>query len=237
MKKIIILAKKELLSYLSSPLGYMFAAVLMVVVNWLYFNDLFIIGQADLSGYWSSLTFLMSIFVPAICMGVVADEKKNGTWEAILSLPINETQLIAGKFLGSLLYLILVIMLSLPTIVTVGFLGSLETGLVLSGMLATILLTAAYLALGIFMSSLTDQAIVAFLLTTVILLLNGLLGQQVLLARVPTQVGQVMANLSLTYRASRFWSGLLEVKDLIFFGSWIFIFLNLSVLRLKIRNK
>ncbi len=237
MKKIMILTKKELLNYASSPLGYLFAAVLMVVVNWLFFNDLFLINQADLKNYWGSLTFLMSIFVPAISMGLLADEKKNGTWETILSLPISEVELVVAKFLGSMIYLLLVLAMAIPTIVSVALLGRLDVGLVASGVVASWLLIGAYLATGILMSSLTEQSIVAFLLTTVALLLNNLLGQEVLLSRLPPFIAQVLSGLSLSWRAGRFWSGLLEISDLVFFGSWIIICLNFSILRLKIRDK
>lgn len=237
MKNIIAIAKKEWLSYFTNPTGYIFAGLLLIVTNWMFFSDLFVMGQADLQPYWSVMFFLLAIFIPAITMGLIADEKKNGTWEVLLSLPINEIELAVGKFLGCAFYLLFVIALSIPVTITIFFLGNPDIGTVIGGYLGIILLSLSYISLGLFMSSLSAQAIVGFLGSAVFLIINNMMGQDILLSRVPTFLGDIISNLSASFRASKFSTGLIEISDLIFFISWIFIFITLTVLSLKSRNK
>ncbi len=237
MKNIWTIAKKEWHYLFTNPLGYIFAGILLLVANWLFFGDLFLIGQAEMKNYWGVMTFLMSIFVPAIAMGVIADEKKSGTWEVILTTPINEIELIAGKMLGVGMYLALVVGLSWPVAATLALIGRPDFGQMVGGFLGAMLLAWAYLALSVFMSSLTNQSIVAFLSSTVILLVNSLLGQEGIAGKFPSLIKNILTAVSLNARASMFTNGLIEIGSLVFFVSWILIFSILSVLSLKARDK
>jgi len=237
MKKIYLLAKKEWQNYIFNPLGYVFAGLLLLVANWLFMSDLFLLGQADLRPFWGTVNFLFSLFVPAISMGLLADEKRKGTWEVLLSLPITETELVLGKFWGSCLYLVAVVGLSLPVVITMFVLGRPDAGIMLAGFLGTCLLGMAYLAVGIFMSAVSGQAVVAFLSTTVFLIINNLLGQGMLLNRLPDWAGKILSSVSLAARSSKFSAGLVEINDLFFFVSWMAIFIILTVLSLKARDK
>lgn len=237
MRSILTLAKKEWRGFFTSPVGYIFAGLLLVLANWLYFADLFVLGQADLRPFFNVIAFLLSIFIPAVAMGLIADEKKNSTWEILLSLPIEEKQMVLGKFVGSALFVIYTLGLSFSTIVIVYLLGKPDSGTIVGGLVGLVLLALAYLATGIFMSSLSNQAIVGFLGASVLLIVNSLLGQEMFVSRLPTTVGMVIQNLSLNYRFSNFFDGLLEIKDVVFFLSWIVVFLILTVLTLKARNK
>lgn len=237
MRNIMTIAKREWLNFFINPTGYIFAGLLLIITNWMFFGDFFLLGQADLKQYWSVMVFLFSIFVPAIAMGLIAEEKKNSTWEIMLSMPVNEKQFVLGKFFGSALYLLFTIGLSLPVIVTVLVLGKPEVGIIVGGMIGTIFLALSYLALGIFMSSLSNQPIVGFLGSTVALLLNNLMGQDVFLSRLPSGIRSLFESLSLNFRSAKFGTGLVELTDLVFFISWIVIFLALTVLSLKSRSK
>lgn len=237
MKKICLLAKKEWQNYVYNPLGYIFAGLLLLISNWLFMADLFLLGQADLRPFWGTVSFLFSLFVPAISMGLLADEKKNGTWEVLLSLPITEAELVLGKFVGSCLYLVMVMGLSLPLVITMFVLGQPDAGVMMAGFLGTCLLGMAYLAVGIFMSAISGQAVVAFLTTTVFLIINNLLGQGTILSRLPDWFGKILSNISLAARSSKFSAGLVEINDLFFFVSWMAVFIILTVLSLKARDK
>jgi len=237
MRNIITIAKKEYRSYFLSPVGYIFAGLLMVISGALYFNDLFLLGQADLKPYWSVQGFLLSLFVPALTMGLIADEKKNGTWEILLSLPINHFQVIIGKFVGCAAYLIYVLLLSIPTVITIYILGKPDIGPAIGGMLGILLTSLAYLSLGLFMSSLTSQSIIAFMGTAIALVINNIAGQEFLLIRLPTFLRNFIGGLSLGFRSEKFSSGLIEMNDLVFFASWIIIFLTLTALSLRSRDK
>ncbi|MGI5841478.1 MAG: ABC transporter permease [Patescibacteria group bacterium] len=237
MRNIITIAKREFANYFISPLGYVFTGLLLVVANWMFLSDLFVMNQANMSPYWGVLVFLLSLFVPAISMGLIADEKRSGTWETILSLPISESEMVVGKFLGSAFYFLFPIVLSLPITITLFILGTPDPGILAGGYIGVILLGLAYLALGIFMSSINNQAIVGFLGATVLLVINNFLGQASFLMRLPSNLRGIIGSLSLSYRSSKFSSGLIEAGDLFFFLSWIFIFLTLTRISLKARDK
>lgn len=237
MKKVLAIATKEWLNYFSSPVGYVFAALLLMVTSWLFFGDLFLSGQASLSSYQTTMAFLFSIFVPAISMGLIADEKKNGNWEVLLATPINETKLVLGKLLGCGGYLLFTIVLSLPAALTVVSLGHPDMGVMWGGYLGLILLGFAYLSVGMFASSLSNQAIVGFLGATVFLILDNMLGQEVVLSRLPVFFKNIASSISLATRASNFGNGLINSGDLLFFISWIAVFTILTVMSLKTRDK
>lgn len=237
MKNILIIAKKEWLNYWGSSVGYIFAGLLLVVTSWLFFGDLFLGGEADIRPYFGVLTFLFSLFIPAIAMGLLADEKKNGTWEVVLSLPVSETEMVLGKFLGSAGYLLFCLGLTAPVIVTLGLLGRPDWGVVAGSVVGAILLGLAYLAVGLLASSLSNQAVVGFLGATAFLLLNNLLGQEVFLMKLPLELRGIFEGLSLSFRTNRFSSGLLTFSDVVFYLSWIVIFLILTVMGLKNRDK
>ncbi len=237
MTKIWLLAKKEWKSYFYNPLGYIFAGLLLVVTNWLFSADLFLLGQADLRPFWGTMAFLFALFIPAISMGLLADEKKSGTWEILLSLPVSEKELVLGKFLGSGMYLIFVIGLSMPAMAMMFFLGRPDVGAMVGGLVGMIMLGLSYLAVGLLMSALAGQAVVAFLGTTVFLIINNLLGQEMVLSRLPIMLKTILANVSLTARVARFSAGLMEINHLIFFVSWMAVFCLLTILSLKARDK
>ncbi len=237
MKNILIIAKKEWGGYFRSGVGFVFAGLLVLVTGWMFFSDLFINQQADIRPYFGTMVFLFSIFIPAISMGLIAEEKKNGNWEVILSLPVTEMEMVLGKFVGCSLYVWFTILLSIPTLITLWWLGKPDVGIVIGSMVGTILLGWSYVGVGLLASSLSRQSIVGFLIATVILLVNNLMGQEVLLARLPVSIRGIIEGLSLSWRANRFGGGLIEIADLVFFGSWIVIFLILTIMVLKNRDK
>lgn len=237
MKKILAIAIKEWRNYFTSPVGYIFAALLLIVVNWLYFNDLFLMGQADMRPYLTMMVYLLSIFIPSISMNLLADEKRNSTWEVLLTTPITELQMVLGKFLGCGIYLLFTFILTLPTVVTIFLLGKPEAGLIIAGYLGLILIGLAYLSVGLFMSSLSNQPIIGFLGSAIFLIISNLISQEMVLMRIPMIARNITEWLSLTVKIERVNSGLITMADLMFFFSWITIFLILTIVNLKTRDK
>jgi ABC-2 type transport system permease protein len=226
MNKILLIAKKELQSYFFNPLGYLSAGTVILIATWLFLNNLFKINQADMSPYWSIVGYILSLFVPAMTMSIFADEKKNNTWEVLKTLPIKEEEIVWGKFWGGAGFLLFTILLSLPIVISLFLLGKPQMGLILGGYFGVILLTFSYLTLGILISALTDQALVAFLITSVILILNTLMGQV-----------KYLSDFSLNTRSATFGFGLINIFDLFFFISWIIIFNTITTLVLKSKRK
>jgi ABC-type transport system involved in multi-copper enzyme maturation permease subunit len=225
MKKIWIIAKKELSTYFYNPLGYFAAGIMIVLANWLFFKDIFLINQASMTSYWSTATFLLSLFIPAMTMGLFADEKKNNTWEILSSLPIKIKDIVWGKFIGGGLFVLFTLFLSLPVLITLLIIGKPMIGLLIGGYLGASLLCLSFLSLGLFISAIFDQALMAYLVSSVVLILNSFLAQF-----------KYFTDFSLAYRSAKFANGLIDIGDLFFFISWILIFTILSIL-VKSRKK
>jgi len=237
MKQIWTIARKEFFSLLKSPTGYIFSGLLIIVSLWIFLNDVFVGGQSTLAPLFSIMIFLFSIFIPAITMGLIADEKKSGNWELLLTLPINETQVVLGKFIGAIIFLISTLILLIPSVVTMYVIGNPETGVLAGGLVGVFLIGSAYVATGILGSSLTNSSIVAFLATTVFLILNNFIGQGVVLDRMPKVVGEILGYLSLALRTINLNNGLIDPAEILFFGSWIAVNLILAVMVLKAKDK
>jgi len=165
LKTIYILFKKELMHYFNSPIAYIFIAVFLIVGNWLYFNSFFLVGQASMRQYFLLLPWIFLFLCPAVTMRLWAEEKKSGTVEFLMTLPITDWQVVLGKFFGSLIFIFISLLLSFSIPVSLYFIGNLDFGPIIGSYLGALFLSGSYLALGIFISSLTKNQIIAFLLS------------------------------------------------------------------------
>lgn len=239
MKKsnFITLVKKELsLNYLISPLGFIFSALFSAVSLWLFFQDFFLIGQARLQSLFNLFPFLFLFFLPAITMNLFSIEKKNNTWEILLTLPVNEIQIVLSKFLVALGFAFFTVLLTLPAAFAVIYLGQPDWGVIISAYLGTLLLIASYISSGLFFSSLTTNPIIAFISSAVFLLINFFLGQQMLMNRLPSLISNIVSAVSLNYHYQNLIAGNFLIDSLVLFISWIFLFLWLTVIILKSRD-
>jgi len=171
-KNIVWVAKKEFRYLTNLPTGYVFAFILIGLASWMFVDDLLLIRVADLRPYWGVLGFMLSLFVPAVAMNLIAGEKRQGTWELMLSWPLTAKDIVLGKFVGALAYVWGTLLLSLVLVASVWWLSGADIGVLLGGLLGTGLLAASYLALGLLVSVLSPSPVVAFLITLVILLLS-----------------------------------------------------------------
>jgi ABC-2 type transport system permease protein len=119
LKIIFILFKKELMAYFNSPIAYIFIGVFLVVGNWLFFQPFYLYGQANLRYYFTLLPWMFLFLAPALTMRLWAEEKKSGTIEFLLTLPVTDWQVVLGKFLGSLVFLFITLLLSFSLPLTV----------------------------------------------------------------------------------------------------------------------
>lgn len=231
------LLKKEIsLNYLLSPLGFIFAALFSAVSLWLFFQDFFLIGQARLQPLFNLFPFLFLFFLPAITMNLFSAEKKNNTWEILLTLPVTEVQIVLSKFLAALLFAFFTVLLTLPAAFLVIQLGQPDWGVIISSYIGTFLLAASYISSGLFFSSLTTNPIIAFISSAAFLLINFFLGQQILMNRLPNLVSDIISTVSLNYHYQNLIQGNFLIDSLLLFISWIFIFLWLTVITLKSRD-
>jgi len=236
MNKIKAIAIKELFFFLNSPFGYLYLFIILVITNWLFFSEFFVNNLSSFESLFSNFYFILIFFIPVITMNSLADEKKQGNWEVILSLPVSDLELLIGKFLGIFAYSLISLVVLIPSFVTVFILGMPDVGIFTGQILATIFLLCSYISAGIFFSSLTSQPLVSFIFTFALLLLNNLIVSPMVMSRLPQSIGQFFQFIFISQRVSTISTGLLDIANLLFFFSWVSIFIIASSLVLKKRK-
>ena len=178
MKRAFAVARKEMSGYFGSPLAFIFIAVFLSALLFLFFwrERFFARGIADVRPLFRSMPILLSFLVAALTMRQWSEEQSSGTLETLLTLPVPSYQLVLGKFIAAVSLVALSLALTLPTPITVAFMGSLDWGPVVGGYAAALLLTCAYAAIGLFLSSKTDNPFVALIMTSIVCGLFYLVG-------------------------------------------------------------
>jgi ABC-2 type transport system permease protein len=229
LKTIYILFKKELMSYFNSPIAYVFIGVFLVAGNWLFFNVFFLAANASMRNYFALLPWIFLFLSPAITMRLWAEEKKSGTIELLLTLPVTDWQVVLAKFFSALTFLSVSLSLSLTIPLSVAFLGNLDLGPVIGGYLGALFLGGSYLALGLFISSLTKNQIIAFIIGLAACFAAFIVGADFVLAGAPQSFAPVMKFIGLGSHFNNIARGVIDTKDVIYYISFIFLFLWLNV--------
>lgn len=231
MKNIGFILKRELSSYFYSPVAYIVVMLFLIITGalfWLsYFQEINILS---LRGFFAQAPLFLAFFAPAITMGIFAEEKRSGTLELLMTLPVSDFEIVAGKFLAALTLLITVFALTLVYPYTLSTLGPLDWGAVWSGYLGLTLLGASYAAIGLMASSWSkDQVVailVAFSLCFFLYLIDQLVGQ-------PTGTAAHIAEyLSTSYHFNNIARGVIDTRDVIYYLS--LIALSLVIARFSI---
>jgi ABC-type transport system involved in multi-copper enzyme maturation permease subunit/ABC-type uncharacterized transport system involved in gliding motility auxiliary subunit len=220
------LVKKEWANYLDSPLGYVVVIVFLVLWEFLFFRNAFLVGEASLRGLFELLPWLLLLYIPALTMGSIAQERRDGTLEWLLTRPVRDSELVAGKFLSAWLLVGVTLVLTLPIAGAFNTFGELDWGVVVSQYGAALLLSAAFIALGIFVSSLFEHPIAALLVTAVAGFGWIIAGSEFVTASLPWALGRVLEQVSLLTHFQSLARGVWDVRDLWFFLTAIFIFLG-----------
>ena len=216
------------MSYFNSPIAYIFIGVFLVVGNWMFFKSFFLIGQISMRGYFDLLPWIFLFLSPALTMRLWAEEKKSGTIEFLLTLPVTDWQVVWAKFLGALSFMFIALLLSISLPISLALLGNLELGPVIGSYLGSLLLGGSYLALGLFISSLTKNQIIAFFLGLVACFVFFIIGTEFVLIGVPKFIVPFFKFLGLGSHFYNIAKGVIDSKDIIYYGSFIFLFLWLN---------
>jgi ABC-2 type transport system permease protein len=230
----VIFCKKELRSYFDSPVAYIVITIFLLIAGWFFFSDLFLVNQASLRNLFGIIPFIFMFFIPAVTMRLISEEKKSGTMEILLTLPVKDYQIILGKFLAGMILIAVAVILTLVYTLTLSGLGDLDFGLVVAGYLGLLFLGASYLSIGIFTSSLTQNQIVAFITSFLIIFVLFMLDK--VLVFVPTFLASFFEYLSVDYHFSNLSRGVIDSRDVLYFLSLIFLFLFFSVRALSNRK-
>lgn len=222
MKKIIILAKRELRSFFDSLMAYVLIVLFLGFsgfFTWFYGNDIFIVGQASLQSFFGISYWTLFFFIPAVTMGLLAEERRSGTLELLVTKPVSDWQILSGKFLAAFLLICIALALTLPYYITVASIGNVDHSAVLLGYLGLLFMSASYISIGLFTSSLTGNQIVAFLLALFIGIFFHLIFD--LLGMAGGGAASVFAYLSLSNHFESMARGVIDSKDILYFLSLI----------------
>jgi ABC-2 type transport system permease protein len=227
-KTVYALFKKELMSYFNSPIAYIFIGVFLVVGNWLFFKSFFLAGQASMRGFFDLLPWMFLFLAPSLTMRLWAEEKKSGTVEFLLTLPVTDWQVVLAKFFGSLVFLFITLLMTITIPITIAFLGDIDFGPVIGGYVGALFLGGSYLALGLFISSLTKNQIIAFVLGIVACFTLFIIGADFALMGAPNFLAPIMKFIGLGSHFYNISKGVIDSRDVIYYSSFIFIFLWLN---------
>lgn len=239
MKQIWIITKRELKGYFDSLMAYILIVVFLGLsgfFTWLYGNnDVFYINRATLQPFFGIAYWTLFIFIPALTMKQLAEEYKTGTIELLLTKPISEWQVVTGKFLATFLLIAITLALTTPYYLSIASIGPIDHGSVLTGYLGLLLISAAYISLGIFASSITSNQIVAFLLALMIgVFFQILFG--IISSAFSGIIGSVLSYMDMQYHYHSIIRGVIDSKNIIYFASIIVLGLMASELSLVKRK-
>jgi ABC-2 type transport system permease protein len=238
MQPVWVIARRELASFFDSLIAYILLVLFLGFsgfFTWLYGNDVFLVGQASLSTFFSVAFWTLFFFIPAITMRLLAEEKKTGTIELLLTKAVSDRQVVAGKFLAAWLLTAITLLFTLPYPITLAAIGDLDAGQVICGYTGLLLMSAAYTSIGLFTSSITSNQIVAFLGALFISLFFHLIFG-VLAGQFSGTTGLLFDDLSLSRHFESMSRGVVDSADLVYFLSIVFLGLLLAVYSLTKRN-
>ncbi|MEO0556138.1 MAG: ABC transporter permease subunit [Bacteroidota bacterium] len=238
MKSVWIIAKRELQSFFDSLIAYIMLVLFLGFsgfFTWLYGADVFLVGQASLNSFFDIAFWTLFFFIPAITMRMLAEEKKTGTIELLLTKAVTDRDVILGKFLACFLLVTIAVLFTLTYYITLANIGNVDHGAIWCGYLGLLLMSAAYISIGLFTSSITNNQIVAFLLALFIGLFFHIIFN-VLASSTSGFIGQLFHTLSLSVHFESLSRGVIDTKDIVYFLSIIAVGLLLAQTSLAKRN-
>lgn len=238
MKNAISIFKKELRSYFSSPIGFVFIIFYLLVSNAFFFfvQDFFRQGQVTMRGYFAAMPWVFLFFVPAITMRLWAEEKKMGTIELLLTMPMKEWEIVCGKFLAAFAFLAITLGFSMTIPVSLMYLGQPDYGVIVGSYVGALFLGSAYLAIGLYISSLTENQVVAFIISLAVIFVLLLIGIAPVWLNALGSIVSVCEYVSLLSHFNNVTRGVIDSRDVIYYASVIALFLYLNVKNIEARK-
>lgn len=241
MRNVLIITRRELAAYFTSPLAYVFIVIFLTLSGGLTFfiGGFLERGQANLAAFFDFHPWLYLFLMPAVGMRLWAEERKSGTIEFLMTLPITTAQAVVGKFLAAWLFAGIALALTFPMWITVNYLGNPDNGVIVAAYLGSWLMAGGFLALSACASALTRNQVVAFVLAAAagfLFLMSGLeMVQAFFRAFAPESVVRVIADFSFLTNFQAIAQGVIDLRSLVFFASLIVVGLtiNTAIVELK----
>ena len=223
----IIIMKRELKAYFTSPVAYIVTALFLIVTGILFYSVFFLYNRAELRQYFSLLPVLLSLFIPALTMRIFAEERRVGSIETLMTLPVTELDVVAGKYLASFLSTLIMLAPTLFYILPTVIFGSPDFGPIVGGYIGAIFLCACFTAIGVFSTSVTKNQIIAFF--TAMIICMALTMIDTFLIFLPSQIVSFFSYLSASGHFTSISRGIFDTRDLIYFVSLTALFFTATV--------
>ena len=242
MRNIAVIAKREIASYFATPLAYIFIVIFLALTGAFafYVGGFFIREQADLEPFFVYHPWLYLMLIPAVAMRLWAEERKTGTIEVLMTLPVTTTEAVLGKYLAAWGFCGIALALTFPMWITVNVLGSPDNGVIMASYIGSFLMAGAFLAIGSCISSLTKNQVIAFIVAATVCFLFTLSGLELVLnffrAWAPELLIRTIASMSFLTHFTAVTKGVIELRDLTFFASLIVFWLFANVVAVDFRK-
>jgi ABC-2 type transport system permease protein len=232
MRNISIIFRRELAAYFTTPVAYVFIVIFLLLAGAVtfYVGNFFERGQADLEPFFDFHPWMYLFLIPALSMRLWAEERRSGSVELLLTLPVTVPEAVLGKFLAAWAFTGIALALTFPFWITVNYLGSPDNGVILASYLGSLLMAGAFLAIGAAVSAITRSQVIAFVVSAALCFVQGPLRDWL-----PASVTDGVASLSVLDHFSSIIRGQVELRDLVFFGGLmaLFLFANVELVELK----
>ena len=231
---IIPIFRREIRSYFNSPVAYVVIVVFLAILGWFFTSNLFLANIASLRVVFELVPLMFLFFVPAVTMRLLAEEKKSGTLELLTTKPVRDVEIVLGKFLAAWVLLAATLAPTLLYLFTIMSIGSIDIGPVITGYLGLLLMGGVYIGIGLLASSLTENQIVAFILSFLAVLALFLMDK--MLIYVPEGLASTLEFLGIDFHFSNIVRGVIDSRNIIYFGSLLGFSLLLTTVSLERRK-
>jgi ABC-2 type transport system permease protein len=241
MRNTLLIMRRELGGYFATPVAYVFLVIFLALAGafTFYLGNFFERGQADLQSFFSFHPWLYLFLIPAISMRLWSEERKTGTIELFLTLPISMAEAVLGKFLAAWAFTGIALALTFPLWITVNLLGSPDNGVILAGYVGSFLMAGGFLAIGAAISAITKNQVIAFVITAAICFIFTVSGSSLVLGFfsgwAPQVLLETVASFSFLTHFTSISRGVIDLRDIVYFGSLIaaFLFANAVIVDMR----
>ena len=229
MKQVLLIARRELRSFFDQPTAYVLAVAFLGLGLYLSFRSLYAMSRATLRPFFDLLPWLLVVFIPAVAMRTLAEERRSRTLEWLIAQPLGETEVVLGKFLGSWVFVLITLAGTLPMALGILFVSEADAGIIFAQYVGAALLTAQMISIGIWASAITRNQITAFIVGAFTCFLLVLIGTPVVQIGLPRLIGGWALQLSVISHFENVARGVIDLRDLLYFASTCGLFLLLAV--------
>ena len=235
------IVKRELASYFSTPLAYVFIVIFLALIGsfTFYLGNFFVRGQADLNSFFAFHPWVYILLIPAVTMRLWAEERKSGTIELLMTLPLTTAQSVIGKFFAAWFFIFIALILTFPIWITVNYLGQPDNGVILAGYVGSFFMSGAYLSIGSCVSAFTKNQVIAFVVAATLCFIFTMSGVDIVLnffkVWAPEFLVNTISSMSFLTHFESITKGVIEIRDFLFYLSVIifWLFINIIVVEFK----